>query len=110
MSNNVTRISSRIVSGCRGSFFEAPVAGDGDCWDVHDALSRARDGFRRCFDVTWPERLRNGSCPGVSVSGCRMGGRDHGGRAFLSDLATRKLSSSSIVPEPHCNGGRTRQR
>ena len=77
--------------------FEALLAYETDCWDVHDALSRPDHGFV-LLDVRSPEMFAQGHVPGaVSLP--------HG-RIVERNLAEHPAETLFVVycAGPHCNG------
>ena len=77
--------------------FEAALAFETDCWDVHDALSRGERDFV-LLDVRGPALYRAGHVPGAR-------NLPHG-KITESALAEYPLDTVFVVycAGPHCNG------
>jgi rhodanese-related sulfurtransferase len=94
--NPVTAVPARPSSEAL-EHFERLLAFETDCWDVHDAMSRAEAGFV-LLDVRSPERSRRVTCRGRSA--CRTAGSSSG------NLAQYRPETLFVVycAGPHCNG------
>src|SRR5262245_1858131 len=77
--------------------YEALLALETDCWDVHEALATAAPGFV-LLDVRGPEQFKGGHVPGaVNLPHRRIAERT------LADYPAETLFVVYCVG-PHCNG------
>jgi len=77
--------------------FEALLAYETDCWDVHDATSRGEEGFV-VLDVRAPDLYARGHVPGaVNLPHARINERNL--EAYDADTLFVVYCSG-----PHCNG------
>jgi rhodanese-related sulfurtransferase len=92
----VTEVPAAAASAAR-AHFEALLAFETDCWDVHAALASGEPGFV-LLDVRSPEHFREGHVPGaVSLPYGRLTARNLEGYAAETLFVV-------YCAGPHCNG------